>query len=136
MSVAVREFSSVNELLKFLDDEIANYRRVLGEMLKRLEELRVRAEQEKKLKSVLAKLGLPETQTQNEVALRNIRIVVNPSASQELAALEQAVESLNNRLTQLIAIRKEVETLSNIDVETKITLVYVDNMPRIVLLRM
>jgi len=136
MSVAVREFSSVNELLKFLDDEIANYRRVLGEMLKRLEELRVRAEQEKKLKSVLAKLGLPESQTQNEVALRNIRIVVNPSASQELAALEQAVESLNNRLTQLIAIRKEVETLSNIDVETKITLVYVDNMPRIVLLRM
>jgi prefoldin subunit 5 len=136
MSVAVREFSSVNELLKFLDDEIANYRRVLGEMLKRLEELRVRAEQEKKLKSVLAKLGLPETQTQNEVALRNIRIVVNPSASQELAALEQAVESLNSRITQLIAIRKEVETLSNIDVEAKIALVYVDNMPRIVLLRM
>jgi len=136
MSVVVREFNSVNELLKFLDDEIANYRRVLGEMLKRLEELRVRAEQEKKLKSVLAKLGLSETQTQNEVALRNIRIVVNPSASQELAALEQAVESLNNRLTQLMAIRKEVETLSNIDVEVKITLVYVDNVPRIVLLRM
>jgi len=136
MSVVVREFSSVNELLKFLDDEIANYRRVLGEMLKRLEELRVRAEQEKKLKSVLAKLGLSETQTQNEVALRNIRIVVNPSASQELAALEQAVESLNNRLTQLMAIRKEVETLSNIDVEVKITLVYVDNVPRIILLRM
>jgi hypothetical protein len=79
---------------------------------------------------------LPETQTQNEVALRNIRIVVNPSASQELAALEQAVESLNNRLTQLMAIRKEVEILSNIDVEVKIALVYVDNMPRIILLRM
>ena len=136
MSVVIREFSSVNELLKFLDDEIANYRRVLGEMLKRLEELRVRAEQEKKLRSVLAKLGLPETQTQNEVALRNIRIFVNPSASLELAALEQAVESLNNRLTQLMAIRKEVETLSNIDVEVKIALVYVDNMPRIILLRM
>jgi prefoldin subunit 5 len=136
MSVVIREFSSVNELLKFLDDEIANYRRALGEMLKRLEELRVRAEQEKKLRSVLAKLGLPESQTQNEVALRNIRIVVNPSASQELAALEQAVESLNNRLTQLMAIRKEVEILSNIDVEVKIALVYVDNMPRIILLRM
>jgi len=136
MSVVIREFNSVNELLKFLDDEIANYRRVLGEMLKRLEELRVRAEQEKKLKSVLTKLGLPETQTQNEVALRNIRIVVNPSASQELAALEQAAESLNNRLTQLMAIRKEVEVLSNIDVEVKIALVYVDNIPRIILLRM
>jgi len=131
----VREFNSVAELMKYLDDEIAEHRRRLGEMLKRLEELRVKAEQEKKLKSLLSKLGLPESSTQNEIALRSSRIVVNPTPVQELSAFEASIESLNNRITQLMAIRKELEILGNIDVEAKVVVVYVDGLPRIVLLK-
>jgi DNA repair exonuclease SbcCD ATPase subunit len=136
MSSIVREFNSLAEFMKYLDDEISEHRRRLGELLKRLEELRVRAEQEKKLKSVLTKLGVPESGTSNEVALRNLRIIINPAASQELAAMESAIEALNNRIAQLSAIRKEVEVLGGLDVEVRLAAVYVDGLPRVLLLRM
>lgn len=135
MSTIIREFNSISELMKSLDDEISDYRKRLGELIKRLEELRVKAEQEKKLKSLLSKLGLPESNPSNEIALRNIRVVINPAASQELATIESAIESLNNRIMQLTAIRKEVETLGNIDVEVKASVVYIDGLPKIVLIR-
>jgi DNA repair exonuclease SbcCD ATPase subunit len=136
MSSIVREFNSLAEFMKYLDDEISEHRRRLGELLKRLEELRVRAEQEKKLKSVLTKLGVPESGTPNEVALRNLRIIINPAASQELTAMESAIEALNNRIAQLSAIRKEVEVLGGLDVEVRLAVVYVDGLPRVLLLRM
>ncbi|MEM4505786.1 MAG: hypothetical protein QXM82_00220, partial [Ignisphaera sp.] len=103
MSTVIREFGSIAEFTKSLDDAVSEYRKRLGEMLRRLEELRVRAEQEKKLKSVLTKLGLPESSSPNEIALRNVRVVVNPSPSQELSAIESAVEALNNKITLLTA---------------------------------
>ncbi len=131
----IREFNKISEFMKYLDDELAENRKILGEMLKKLEELRVRAEQEKKVKSVLGKLGLPEPSIRNEIALKNVRIIINPLPTQELSSLESSIESLNNRITQLMNIRKELEILGNIDVETKITVVYVDGLPKIVLLK-
>jgi len=136
MSSIVREFNSLAEFMKYLDDEISEHRRRLGELLKRLEELRVRAEQEKKLKSVLTKLGVPESGTSNEVALRNLRIIINPATSQELTAMESAIEALNNRIAQLSAIRKEVEVLGGLDVEVRLAVVYIAGLPRVLLLRM
>lgn len=135
MSTVIREFGSIAEFTKSLDDAVSEYRRRLGEMLRRLEELRVRAEQEKKLKNVLSKLGLPESSSPNEIALRNVRVVINPSPSQELSAIEAAVEALNNKITLLTAVRKELEILGNIDVEAKLIVVYVDDIPRTVVLR-
>uniref|UniRef100_A0A7C4FGJ1 Uncharacterized protein n=1 Tax=Ignisphaera aggregans TaxID=334771 RepID=A0A7C4FGJ1_9CREN len=136
MSSIIREFNSLTEFMKYLDDEISEHRRRLGELLKRLEELRVRAEQEKKLKNILTKLGVPESSTSNEVALRNLRIIINPAASQELTAMESAIEALNNRIAQLSAIRKEVEVLGGLDVEVRLAVIYVDGLPRVLLLRM
>jgi len=127
----------LNEFIKSVDDLIGEYRRRLGEMLRRLEELRVKSEQEKKLRSVLGKLGLPETASaSNEVALRNIRILINPSPSQELASLESAVEALNNKITLLTAVRKELEVLGGLDIGVKIAVIYVDDVPRTVLLKL
>jgi flagellar biosynthesis chaperone FliJ len=135
MSYVVRDFNNVGEFMKFLDEEIAQYRRVLGELLKKLEELRVRAEYEKKIRSTLAKLGLPETSPTNEISLRSVKIIVNPSASQELSSLESAIEALNNKLTQLTAIRKEVEVLGGVDVDVKLSVVYMDGLPKLIILR-
>uniref|UniRef100_A0A7C4JL01 Uncharacterized protein n=1 Tax=Ignisphaera aggregans TaxID=334771 RepID=A0A7C4JL01_9CREN len=122
--------------MKSVDDTLAEYRRRLGEMLRRLEELRVKSEQEKKLRSLLGRLGIPESTPTNEVELRNIRIIVNPSPSQELSALESAVEAINNKITLLTAVRKELEVLSGLDVGAKITVVYVDDVPRTVVLKL
>ena len=136
MSTSIKEFESVSEFLKSIDDALSEYRKRLGELLRRLEELRVRAEQEKKLRAVLSKLGIPETVTANEVALRNVRIVVNPTAVQELAAMETAAEALNNKVTLLTAVRKELEILSSIEIGAKLSVVYVDDVPRTIVLRL
>jgi len=136
VSTSIKEFESVSEFLKSIDDALSEYRKRLGELLRRLEELRVRAEQEKKLRAVLSKLGIPETVTANEVALRNVRIVVNPTAVQELAAMETAAEALNNKVTLLTAVRKELEILSGIEIGAKLSVVYVDDVPRTIVLRL
>lgn len=136
MSTSIKEFESVSEFLKSIDDALSEYRKRLGELLRRLEELRVRSEQEKKLRAVLSKLGIPETVATNEVALRNVRIVVNPTAVQELAAMEAAAEALNNKVTLLTAVRKELEILSGIEVGAKLSVVYVDDVPRTIVLRL
>jgi len=136
VSTSVREFESVSEFLRSVDDTISEYRKRLGELLRKLEELRVRAEQEKKLKAILSKLGLSESTVTNEVALRNVRIVVNPTAMQELAAIEAAVEALNNKVALLAAVRKELEILSGIEVGAKLSVIYVDDVPRTIVLRL
>ncbi|MEM1525500.1 MAG: hypothetical protein QW775_03715 [Ignisphaera sp.] len=136
MAATIKEFTNLNEFMKSVDDTLAEYRRRLGEMLRRLEELRVKSEQEKKLRSLLGRLGIPESTPTNEVELRNIRIIVNPSPSQELSALESAVEAINNKITLLTAVRKELEVLSGLDVGAKITVVYVDDVPRTVVLKL
>jgi hypothetical protein len=136
VSTSVREFENISEFLKSVDDAISEYRKRLGELLRKLEELRIRAEQEKKLKAILSKLGLSETTVANEVALRNVRIVVNPTAMQELAAMEAAVEALNNKVTLLTAVRKELEILSSIEVGAKLSVIYLDEVPRTIVLRL
>lgn len=136
MSTIVKEFTNLNEFIKNIDDTVSEYRRRLGEMLRKLEELRVRSEQEKKLMSILSKLGLPESPPSNEVSLRNVRILVNPSPSQELVALESVVEALNTKIMLLVAVRKELEVLSGLDVSARIAVVFVDDVPRTIVLKL
>lgn len=137
MAAVIREFNNLNEFMKSVDDTLAEYRKRLGEMLRRLEELRVKSEQEKKLKSLLGKLGISEAATpSNEVELKNVKIIVNPSPSQELSALESAVEAINSKITLLTTVRKELEILSGLDVGAKITVVYIDDVPRTIVLKL
>jgi chromosome segregation ATPase len=136
LSVVVKEYSSVAELLKSIDDAISDLRKTLGEYLRRIEELRVKVEQENKLKAVLGKLGLTTAPPPNELSLRNVRVVVNPTAEQELGSLEVALEGLNARLTQLTSIRKDLDVLSPLgDTSVKITVIYVDGVPKSVFIR-
>jgi chromosome segregation ATPase len=136
LSVIVKEYSNVTELLKSIDDSISDLRKTLGEYLRRIEELRVKAEQEAKLKAILGKLGLTTAPPPNELSLRSVRVVVNPTAEQELGSLEGALENLNAKLTQLTSIRKELDVLASLgDVGVKIAVIYVDGVPKSVLIR-
>lgn len=136
LPVVVKEYSNVAELLKSIDDVISDLRKTLGEYLRRIEELRVKVEQETKLKAVLGKLGLSTAPPPNELSLRNVRVVVNPTAEQELGSLEAALESLNAKLTQLTSIRKDLDVLSSLgDTSVKITVIYVDGVPKSVFIR-
>ncbi len=137
MSIVVREFNSIGEFIKSVDDELSEMRRKLGELLRRLEELRVKVEQERKIKSILSKLGAAASAStqSNIVELKTIKLIMNPTAEQEVSALEQVVEMLNNKITQLQAIKKDLDVLGGMDIEVKLTAIYIDGLPKNILIR-
>lgn len=137
MSIVVREFNSIGEFIKSIDDDLSEMRRKLGELLRKLEELRVKLEQERKIKKILSKLGAqaPEASTSNTIELKTIKLIMNPTAEQEVTALEQAVETLNNKITQFQAVKKDLEVLGGMDIEIKLTAIYMDGLPKTILIR-
>ncbi|MEM4967559.1 MAG: hypothetical protein QXG13_04970, partial [Zestosphaera sp.] len=90
MSSVIREFNNIAEFIKSIDEDLNDYRKKLAELLRRLEELRVKVEHERKIKSAFTKLGLTTEapEPKNVIDLKNIKIVMNPSADQELNNLE------------------------------------------------
>jgi len=137
VSIVVREFNNIGEFIKSVDDELSEMRRKLGELLRRLEELRVKVEQERKIKSILSKLGAATSAStqSNVVELKTIKLIMNPTAEQEVSALEQVVEMLNNKITQLQAIKKDLDVLGGMDIEVKLTAIYMDGLPKNILIK-
>ncbi len=137
MSSMIREFNNIAEFVKSIDEDLNDYRKKLAELLRRLEELRVKVEHERKIKAAFTKLGLAAEapELKNVVDLKNIKIVMNPTADQELNNLESVVESLNNKITMLTAIKKDLEVLGSLDVEVKLTVVYLEGLPKTLIIK-
>jgi len=136
MSMVVREFKSIGELVKFIDEEVNSYRALLAEFLRRLEDVRVRSEQEKKLKDLLKTLGVPETKKSTVIDLKDSKLIIDPTAEEESKVIEEAVERLNKNIQVLQTIRKSLEPLANLDIEAKITVVLRDGVPTSVLIKL
>lgn len=65
-----------------------------------------------------------------------MKIVINPTAEQELALVEAALENLNTKIAQLTAIRKDLDTLAPLgDINVRITVVYVEGVPKNILIK-
>ncbi|MGC8975329.1 MAG: hypothetical protein ACP5KB_03925 [Thermoprotei archaeon] len=137
MSSTVREFNSIAEFMKSIDEDLNDYRKKLSELLRRLEELRIRVEHERKIKSAFTKLGLTTEvpEPKNVIDLKNIRLVMNPSAEQELSNLENVVEALNNKITVLTSTKKDLEVLGGLDVEVKLTVIYLEGLPKTLMIK-
>ncbi len=136
MATEVKEFRSISEFIRYVDEKLGEFRRILGELLRVLEDVRARAEQDKKLKSLLAKLGAQGAQAGAAVVdLRGIKVAFNPSAEVELELLEQLVESINDKITRLQTIRKELEAIASEDIEAAIKAVIIDDVPRALLVK-
>jgi vacuolar-type H+-ATPase subunit I/STV1 len=136
MSMIVREFKSVGELVKFIDEEVNGYRALLAEFLRRLEDVRVRSEQEKKLRDLLKTLGVGETRKSTVIDLKDSKLIIDPSAEEESKVIEEAVERLNKNIQVLQSIRKTLEPLANLDIEAKITVILRDGIPASVLIKL
>ncbi len=123
----MKEFSSPGDFLK-----------TLGELLRRLEDLRIKVEQERKIKEILTKLGGGASKGEpspNVVELKSLKLVMNPTALQEVQALEEVVETLNNKITRLQAVKKDLEVLGGMDIELKITVIYHDEVPSALMIK-
>lgn len=133
----VREFNNFKEMLASLDEDISSIKIVLGELLRRMEVLKIKIESEKALKDVLSKIGVSKDQQQvsNVVNLKRVKIYIKPTAEQELTSLESFIEYLSSRMIILENIKKELSLFASAGVEAKIEVIYIDGLPREVYIR-
>ncbi len=137
MATEVKTFNSISEFIKFIDSRLGEYRRMLGELLRVLEDVRARAEQDKKLRAILEKLGVAAAPaSQPVVDLHGFKVAFNPTAEVELEIMEQLVESINEKITKLQTLKKDLEMLSNEDIEAQVKAVIIDDVPRALLIRL
>ncbi|MEM2872881.1 MAG: hypothetical protein QXD82_01785 [Nitrososphaerales archaeon] len=132
-SSELRIFNTPEELKKSLDDEIGRVRTLLGDYLRRLEEIRIRIERLKKTQEALVKFAgekqMPSLEGR-EIDLLGLKVLVNPSLRQEMDALEDIVKSLQDKLNIMQKIRKALDPLTSFE-EGIVTIVTVmsDNVP-------
>ncbi|ALL01210.1 hypothetical protein Pyrde_1162 [Pyrodictium delaneyi] len=139
MVIGIKEFSSPQELLKYIDSQMSELRRKLGELLRLIEELRAKSEQDQRLRALIASLtGKPAENVstpETVVEIEKVVIAINPSPSTELRVMEELAEAINNKITRLQNTKKALERLAAAGIEAKLEVILYDDVPRAVIIR-
>jgi flagellar biosynthesis chaperone FliJ len=116
MVVAIKEYSSAEEIAETLDKEISDTKSTLGEYLRKLDDIRALAEKSKKIHEVVMKLAGKKatSETLGEIAIGNLNIVLDANPFHELTAIEEVVRSHQERLLVLQKAREALKWLDQI----------------------
>jgi len=137
MSMVVKEFPSFAELIRSIDEELSALRQQLADYLRRLEDVRAKSEQERKLRELLRSLTGEEAKGGGKVVdLKDVKLIINPDAEQEASVMEEIIDKINKSIQSLQGIRKALEPLSGIEVEAKIVVVYKEGIPSVIMLKL
>ncbi len=114
MVVDIKEYESAIEIARAMDTEITRTKSVLGEYLRRLDEIRTLAERSKKIREVVFKLaGKKAAQnTLGEITVGDLSVVLDANPFHELTAIEEVVRSQQDRL---LVLQKAREALNWVD---------------------
>ena len=114
MVVEIKEYESAIEIAKGMDAEISRTKSVLGEYLRRLDEIRTLAERSKKIREVVFKLaGKKAAQsTLGEITVGDLSVILDANPFHELTAIEEVVRSQQDRL---LVLQKAREALNWVD---------------------
>src|SRR4030067_1946965 len=117
MIVELKEYQSANEIAKALDTEITRTKSMLGDYLRRLDEIRSLAERSKKVREVVFKLaGKKAAQnTLGEITVGDLNVVLDANPFHELTAIEDAVRSQQDRLLVLQKAREALKWVDQIE---------------------
>lgn len=117
MVVELKEYDSAAEIAKTLDGEISRTKSMLGEYLRRLDEIRSLAERSKKIRDVVFKLAGKKAaqQTLGEITVGNLNVVLDANPFHELTAIEEAVRSQQERLLVLQKAREALKWVDQIE---------------------
>ncbi len=116
MVVELKEYDSAVDIASEIDEEIARTKSVLGEYLRRLDEIRTLAERSKKIREVVFKLAGKKT-SQNmlgEITVGDLSVVLDANPFHELTAIEEVVRSQQDRLLVLQKAREALNWLDQI----------------------
>jgi len=104
MVVQLKEYTSAQAIADDLDKDLSETKSLLGEYLRRLDEIRTLAEKSKKVREVIMKLAEKKTSSADspgEITVGTLNIVLDANASHELKAIESVVRSYQERLLVL-----------------------------------
>jgi len=115
--VELKEYQSAAEIAKTLDNEIAHTKSMLGEYLRRLDEIRALAERSKKIRDVVFKLAGKKTSQNSlgEITVGDLNVVLDANPFHELMAIEEAVRSQQERLLVLQKAREALKWVDQIE---------------------
>ncbi len=114
----LKEYESVNEIVKALDDKINLTKNMLGQYLRRLDEIRALAERSKKVRDIVTKLAGKKTGAATplgEITVGDLNIVLDATPFHELTAIEDAVKSQQERLLLLQKAREGMKWVDQLE---------------------
>jgi len=114
MVVELKEYDSAVEIAKGIEGEISRTKSVLGEYLRRLDEIRTLAERSKKIREVVFKLAGKKAgqNSLGEIVVGDLSVVLDANPFHELTAIEEVVRSQQDRL---LILQKAREALNWVD---------------------
>jgi hypothetical protein len=114
MVVELKEYESATDIATTIDEEISRTKSMLGEYLRRLDEIRTLAERSKKIRDVVFKLAGKKANPENlgEISVGGLSVVLDANPFHELTAIEEVVRSQQDRL---LVLQKSREALRWVD---------------------
>jgi hypothetical protein len=116
MVTQIKEYTSAQAISEAMDKQLSETKSILGEYLRKLDEIRTLAEKSKKVREVVMKLAGKKapTENQSEITVGTLNIVLDASASHELSAIESVVRSHQERLLVLQKVREALKWLDQL----------------------
>ena len=117
MVTQIKEYSSAQAIAEGLDKDLSETKSLLGEYLRRLDEIRTLAEKSRKVREVVMKLAGKKPGSNDgagEITVGTLNIVLDANASHELAAIESVVRSHQERLLVLQKVREALKWLDQL----------------------
>ena len=116
MVTQIKEYTSAQAIAEALEKELSEAKSTLGEYLRKLDEIRDLAEKSKKVRELVMKLAgkKPQTESQSEITVGNLNIVLDANPFHESAAIESVVRSYQERLLELQKVRESLKFLDQL----------------------
>jgi hypothetical protein len=128
MVATIKEYTSSQAIVDGLDKQLSETQSILGENLRRLDEIRILAEKSKKIREVVLKLaGKKTTENQNEITIGSLSIVLDANSFHELTATELVVRSHQERLSALHKMRESLKWFDQLGDTEGLTFLVVEN---------
>jgi hypothetical protein len=116
MVTQIKEYNSAQAIAEALDQQLSETKSILGENLRKLDEIRTVAEKSKKVREVVMKLAGKKSSNDNpsEITIGNLNIILDANAFHELTAIESVVRSHQERLLTLQKARDALKWLDQL----------------------
>jgi hypothetical protein len=116
MVIQIKEYNSAQAIADAMDKQLSETKSILGEYLRKLDEIRTLAEKSRKVREVVLKLAGKKAPTENtsEVTVGTLNIVLDANPTHELVAIESVVRSHQERLLVLQKVREALKWLDQL----------------------